>query len=547
MTALVSRTEIKIMHFQCQIHAIGLGRYKDENGIERRVPLATDKASAQAMLNEIVKKVERRMAGIIDRFDDQRTRPLSEHLTDFETHLRSKGVSAHQVKSVLYRARRIIDGCKAKVIGDFLASRVTTFLAELRKGGLSIQTSNHYLRSIKQFTRWMVKDQRNGDDPLAFIAMMNVRTDRRHDRRPLTDAELKAVLEAAQKGKPIMKLSGPDRAMLYATAAYTGLRASELASLIPASFNLTSTPNTVTVQAAYSKHRREDVLPVHPSLAEMLRPWLATKPPNKPVWPGSWASSKSGGKMLQRDLEAAEVPYVDENGLYADFHALRHTFITNMVKSDISPKTAQSLARHCTIDLTMNVYTSLTVNDQAEALAALPGVPRPDTPVSEGTKEPECRDAGPKKVPAMVPRGAASVEFAAQGAASGAKRLASEGDQSAPVCTETPENEDAGTPNEVGRSGVKSRQNPKRRGRDSNPGYLSARRFSRPVSDCHNQHCGNDLQVSSAGRCTPCCTLCSDGEISPDLMALIEVWPKLPIHIQKAILALGHIPPKGGE
>uniref|UniRef100_A0A7C2NZX9 Uncharacterized protein n=1 Tax=Schlesneria paludicola TaxID=360056 RepID=A0A7C2NZX9_9PLAN len=33
------------------------GRYKDENGIERRVPLATDKASAQAMLNEIVKKV----------------------------------------------------------------------------------------------------------------------------------------------------------------------------------------------------------------------------------------------------------------------------------------------------------------------------------------------------------------------------------------------------------------------------------------------------------------------------------------------------------
>ncbi|MCA9058289.1 MAG: tyrosine-type recombinase/integrase [Planctomycetaceae bacterium] len=193
-------------------------------------------------------------------------------------------------RASLYRARKIVDDCKAELIGDLLASRVTAFLAELRKGGISIQTSNHYLRSIKQFTRWMVKDQRTNDDPLAFIAMMNVRTDRRHDRRPLTDAELKAVLEAAQKGKPSMKLSGPDRAMLYATAAYTGLRASELASLIPASFNLTSTPNTVTVQAAYSKHRREDVLPVHPSLAEMLRSWLATKPANKPVWPGQWGS-----------------------------------------------------------------------------------------------------------------------------------------------------------------------------------------------------------------------------------------------------------------
>lgn len=424
------------------------GRYKDENGVERRVPLATDKTAAQAMLNKILKKVERRVAGIIDRYDDQRTRLLTEHLTEFETHLRSKGVSDHQVKSVLYRARRIIDGCKAKVIDELLASRVTSFLAALRKDGISIQTSNHYLRSIKQFTRWMVKDQRTGDDPLAFIAMMNVRTDRRHDRRPLTDAEFKAVLEAAQQGRPILKLSGSDRAMLYATAAYTGLRASELASLIPASFNLKSKPNTVTVQAAYSKHRREDVLPVHPSLAEMLRPWLAAKPANKPVWPGSWASSKSGGRMLQRDLKAAEVPYVDENGLYADFHALRHTFITNMVKSGVSPKTAQSLARHSTIDLTMNVYTSLTVNDQAEALAALPSVPLPKTPISNGTQEPVNHDAGPKKVPTMVPRGAEN----------GAKRLASEGYESAPDCTENQENENAGTPDQVGGSGVKSRQ-----------------------------------------------------------------------------------------
>ncbi len=61
--------------------------------------------------------------------------------------------------------------------------------------------------------------------------------------------------------------------------------------------------------------------------------------------------------------------YKDSDGRYADFHALRHTFITNMVKSGISPKIAQSLARHSTIDLTMNVYTSLTVQDQASALS----------------------------------------------------------------------------------------------------------------------------------------------------------------------------------
>src|SRR5436305_13602476 len=100
--------------------------------------------------------------------------------------------------------------------------------------------------------------------------------------------------------------------------------------------------------------------------------------------------------MLKQDLAAASIPYVDESKRYADFHALRHTFITNMVKSGVSPKAAQSLARHSTIDLTMNVYTSLTVHDQASALASLPPIPslgptdsRPDALRATGTDGPE--------------------------------------------------------------------------------------------------------------------------------------------------------------
>jgi hypothetical protein len=46
-----------------------------------------------------------------------------------------------------------------------------------------------------------------------------------------------------------------------------------------------------------------------------------------------------------------------------------------MMKSGINPKTAQSLARHSTIDLTMNVYTKLTIADQASAIASLCRIP----------------------------------------------------------------------------------------------------------------------------------------------------------------------------
>jgi hypothetical protein len=34
--------------------------------------------------------------------------------------------------------------------------------------------------------------------------------------------------------------------------------------------------------------------------------------------------------MLRIDLGAAGIPYQDESGRFADFHSLRHTFITNL-------------------------------------------------------------------------------------------------------------------------------------------------------------------------------------------------------------------------
>ena len=60
--------------------------------------------------------------------------------------------------------------------------------------------------------------------------------------------------------------------LLYLTAAYTGLRASELASLTPASFDLQSDPPMVVVEAGDSKHRQRDELPLHPELAVTLAP-----------------------------------------------------------------------------------------------------------------------------------------------------------------------------------------------------------------------------------------------------------------------------------
>src|SRR5271155_3997636 len=107
----------------------------------------------------------------------------------------------------------------------------------------------------------------------------------------------------------------------------TGLRAGELRSLTPDSFNLTSQSPTVTVEACYSKHRRKDVLPLHPDMVPRLRQWLAkgaeadtpailslkSAPAGSVdrLWTGAALSAARTAETLRRDLKAARKHWIE--------------------------------------------------------------------------------------------------------------------------------------------------------------------------------------------------------------------------------------------
>ena len=163
-------------------------------------------------------------------------------------------------------------------------------------------------------------------------------------------------------------------------------------------------PPTATVQAGYSKRRREDTQILHPEVARQLKEWLAPKEDLGPDDPLFLISGRvPGGKerpahlMIKRDLKVARdkwiedgeteaekeirlktdfLCYCDHAGLYADFHSFRHMYITSLEHAGISPKMAQTLARHSDIRLTLGVYTHITLHDQTAAVGALPGPPK---------------------------------------------------------------------------------------------------------------------------------------------------------------------------
>jgi len=61
----------------------------------------------------------------------------------------------------------------------------------------------------------------------------------------------------------------------------------------------------------------------------------------------------------------------------ADFHVLRHTFVSNLARGGVHPKAAQALARHSTITLTTGLHTHLTLETRAKAVNALPDLVSP--------------------------------------------------------------------------------------------------------------------------------------------------------------------------
>ncbi len=369
-------------------------RLTDADGIKRTIPLYTDKTASMHKALALKTEFEQAKEGIIDRFKEHRKRPLTEHLEDFDKSLLAKGGTAKNAKQVKSRVKRVFDKCKFAFWNDIQASRVQHTISGLRKyvktveievingkkvrksklkdiGEISAQTYNFYLKAVKQFCKWMMQDGRASESPVEHLQTINVRADRRHDRRSLELDEIRRLLEVTRAAPERFSMTGYQRAMLYRLAIETGLRRDELKSLKKSSFDFENC--TVTVEAAYSKNRRQSILPLRKDTAAELQSFVADKLPNVQVF----KVPEKTADMLKKDLAVAKIPYVDDAGRYADFHSLRHSTGSLLAASGAHPKVVQSIMRHSDINMTMSRYTHIFRGQESEAVAGLPDLTLP--------------------------------------------------------------------------------------------------------------------------------------------------------------------------
>lgn len=374
--------------------------YIDHLGKRRTVKGFSDKSASERRAADLEEEARQIRTGLKPAPLAAGRESVADMVQSFREYLVNRDVGQKQIGEVTKRISRIVEACGWEIPSQIDASEVERQLGKLRTDGLSKETSNHYLRSLKQFTRWLVRTRRLAIDPLTELRRLNPDTDRRHARRALSAEELTRLVAAAEEGKAVEGIAGPDRALMYLIAAWTGYRKGEIGSLTPQSFDLDGNPPTVSVEAAFSKRRRRDTQVLHSELAQRIAVWLKVKKLEKSELMFRISARSSGlerktEKMMRVDLVSARnawlseaedeklrsereksdfLKYQDHQNRFADFHSNRHTFITNLGRAGVSPKTAQTLARHSDIRLTMNVYSHTELEEKRQAIERLAGL-----------------------------------------------------------------------------------------------------------------------------------------------------------------------------
>ena len=207
----------------------------------------------------------------------------------------------------------------------------------------SARTLNHYLQGMVSFLNWMERVGRIKTNPLKHVPKVDERGQRRRVRRAFTDEELRKLVQG----------SGP-RGVIYLTAARTGLRQEELRQLTWADVNLEAAAPFVIVRESCAKNKKEERVCLVPDVVEVLRSRRQSdSAPGDLVFPNGIPRAS----RLKVDAERNGIPYQDELGRYADFHALRYTWATFLQRHNIPQRFAMKLMRHSDIKLTAKVYT----------------------------------------------------------------------------------------------------------------------------------------------------------------------------------------------
>lgn len=371
-------------------------RFKANPWSERRAKIT--RKQADAFLRSMNDEWDRKEAGLFDPHVDAAQKPIADHLSAFEAHMREKTskkprkrVYKH-AEQVMSRLTKAITSMSVQTLADLCLDRATRYLARLREvDGRTVKTRNDVMAVLKQFGRWCERTDRVAKNPLD--ALQKVKPVEREHRQALTAEQVHRLCagaiqrtvqnRAAPKKRAEQTDSARRRALALLLGFLAGLRNNECANL---TWGMVSFLDAVIdLPAHITKSGRQESVPLHEGLGDVLRAWqaeqaLALRRPvagsdlvvgyldarGNPTLPVHIA------ERIREDAEFVGIVPIDGEGRVLDFHAMR-TSLANALDEAVPDAIVGMILRHRNPGVTRKHYRR---TDARKLLGFINEIPR---------------------------------------------------------------------------------------------------------------------------------------------------------------------------
>jgi integrase/recombinase XerD len=278
----------------------------------------------------------------------------------------AEGRSVHTIEFYTTKLRPFLERCKDRQIDSVTAQDVRSFVVSLQahtihhpdrsEGGYSAESIRDYTVAVKVFLNWSWNEY---DLSLATNPM------RKFKLPPHGTSEPKAIsiesvrrLIAATDDSPLGKR---DRAILYFLIV-TGCRSGGLRTLTPDAIDLDRLKAKVD-----EKGKKDRPVAFDETCAEVLRQWLAVRPPDAETVFCSLYRGRVGAPLSPSGLHAILNKLAKTAGVTEKVgpHRFRHAFGKALALQGVNLKVIADLLGHSNIATTAYYYTRFSFDEAA--------------------------------------------------------------------------------------------------------------------------------------------------------------------------------------
>jgi len=265
-----------------------------------------------------------------------------------------KGLSLNTLDSYSRDLIKYLNFLTTKGIKDISETSdltIISFIAILKKEGLSNRSSARNLTAIKMFYKFLTEDHYIKSNPT-----LNIETPRRESKLPhvLSIEEVDLLLQNPDKGTSLGLRDATFLELLYAT----GLRVSEIVSLSLNDINLEA-----GYLIAYGKGSKERLIPIGEVAQNLIKEYLkkARPPLLKNKQSHYLFITRSGKPMTRQGFWKLIKKYALAAGIKKNItpHTLRHSFASHLLERGADLRSVQTMLGHVDISSTQ-IYTHVT-------------------------------------------------------------------------------------------------------------------------------------------------------------------------------------------